>query len=133
MISETVNAPRGMADDRDNFMAGVALFDEAINEMRKAQTPAPGEFWGTWQLHAYWRREIDEAPAVAPPLNVVLRPTVAKLLARPELLDGFAAALGDYIGEIQQGAAIDCDKDYEGLTYDDIHGPGVDREEVSRG
>lgn len=100
--------------DATAFMAGVALMDKMLREAdreAKAEHQLEGVSGGFW-IEAQIRKGVD--------LSLYLRPLVAELIARPELIDGFAAALGDYLGALHAGL-VPADGDaYAHLSYDDI-------------
>lgn len=100
--------------DPTAFMAGVALMDKMLREADrqvKAEQQAEGAPAGFW-IEAQIRQGAD--------LSLYLRPLVAELIGRPKLIDGFSAALGDYLGALHAGL-VPADGDaYAHLSYDDI-------------
>lgn len=100
--------------DPTAFMAGVALMDEMLREAdqqgkaERRDEEEPRRFW----IEAQYRAGTD--------LNFYLRPLVNELLSRPELVDGFAAALGDYLATLHAGLVPGDGDLYTHLSYDDI-------------
>jgi hypothetical protein len=110
MATETVSRPEANPSD---FMAGVALLDELLREaerlVRKDRSTA-----------IY----LDAGGRDGQPLNVYARPFLERLIARPELLDGFAGALGDYLAQVQEGPAPASGDAFTHLTFEDV-APGA--------
>ncbi|EWS53407.1 MULTISPECIES: hypothetical protein [unclassified Methylibium] len=100
--------------DPTSFMAGVALMDEMLREAeRQAAAEVAGEdVSGGFWIEADIRGGVD--------LNIYLRPLVAELISRPELIEGFSAALGDYLGTLCAGLVPANGDAYTNLSYDDI-------------
>lgn len=96
--------------DPNAFMAGVALMDKMLREAERQSEKKVQDFW----IEAQYREGSD--------LTNYLRPLVAELLSRPELVDGFAAALGDFVGSERAGACPGDGWAYASLSYDDIMG-----------
>jgi hypothetical protein len=98
--------------DEAAFMAGVALFDDMLREAdRRARADDDAEYAGA----CIWACVRDGAP-----LSLYALPMLQRLLAQPESMPGFAAALGDYIGDLQVGMAPGTGAVYERLQFDDV-------------
>lgn len=107
---------------RNDFMAGVELFNEACREADRQQEEP--DVWLQETFRESASHEVgDPPPAAVPPLRVFLRPIVARLLEQPAAIDGFAAALGDYLVSWLSGLEPVGPVPYDGLSYSDIMGP----------
>ena len=105
-----------------DFMSGVALLDEMLREAERLACWGDDAALGNSVFIASDAREGQQ-------LTLYLKPLVERLVARPELVEGFAAALGDYFGMLQQGMPTAIGDQYSCLTYDDIIG----RREMNHG
>lgn len=99
------------------FMAGVRLLDEMLRDaesLGQADEAVAATVWLEAELRG------------AEPLNLYLLPAIKRLIAQPHLAEGFAAALGDYIGMLQQGLAPSNGDQFTHLKFTDIvaQGPG---------
>jgi hypothetical protein len=100
---------------RAAFMAGVAFFDDLLRDAeRRARSNSRAE---QDSLCMEARLRDDGVPLVLYAL-----PFVQKLQERPDLMPGFAAALGDYVGMLQQGMAPGNGDQYSHLTFEDCVG-----------
>lgn len=105
------------ATTSSEFMAGVALMDEML---RAAESEAAGDPDDPEALQPFW---LDARLRGGADLNFYLRALVVRLVEKPALIDGFAAALGDYIGSNNSGLAPQNGAVYEHLSYEDITTP----------
>lgn len=99
------------------FMAGVALFDALLREAeRRSRSDDLAEQNGA-NLRAAYRG--------GGPLTLYALPFVEQLLQRPDMARGFAGALGDYVGMLQEGLAPAAGDQYARLTFDDCTGESL--------
>jgi hypothetical protein len=107
------------------FMAGVALFDDLLQEAER-RCESDDELTNS-------STEIRAELRAGEPLTLYARPYLDRLRERPELVAGFAAALGDFVGVVQQGFAPGAGKQYGGLTFADCDGAArAERSQVVR-
>ena len=98
--------------DAGAFMAGVALFDDVLREAERLAFAEEDAVAAGVLLRADDR--------LGAPLNLYVLPALERLAQRPDLLPGFAAALGDYVGSNSQGLAPGNGAQNEGLRFDDV-------------
>lgn len=109
MATETVG-PQGICEAvrQADFMAGVARAADLFDLVMGANDPAGF-------LEANVR---DGAP-----LSLIAAPALRELLRHPEQIEGFAAALGDWLTCAGQGLTLEQDaSDIRGLSYAQIVG-----------
>lgn len=113
--------------DPTAFMAGVALMDKML---READRQVEAEHTTGGANERFW---IEACLREGAGLSFYLRPLVAELMSRPELVDGFVAALGDYIASERAGVGTGDEWTYAHLSYDDImvYVPRPEEEPVS--
>ena len=96
--------------DAADFMAGVALFEELLRDAER-RTMAGERESDAMSLDGQFRS--------GQPLTLYALPFLERALARPGSLRGFAGALGDYIGCLQQGLVPAPGDQYAHLTFED--------------
>ena len=108
-MKKQTNPQRPDAKTLRNFMAGKALVADIVTKAREISDEGSDRAF----LQARYRgRNI--------PQDVFVRPFLQKLLGKPELLEGFAAALGDTLA--LAGNALECPDATRATTWDDIVG-----------
>lgn len=96
--------------DPQAFVSGIALFDEMLRLMERAALDEAAA--GTYYLLG----EVRESK----PLVLHLLPLVEQLIGSPNLAPGFAAALGDYAGQIQDGTGPAHGAQFPDLRFDEV-------------
>ena len=124
MATQTVNptaAPQRfthLTDEQleaDDFMAGVALFDSLLRAAEKRAFREDGPAPDSMNIEARYRG--------GQPLSHYALPFIESLRTRPDYAVGFAAALGDYVGLLQECMAPSPGDQYTHLSFQDIVGP----------
>lgn len=98
-----------IAGNADDFMAGIALFDELLREAeRRAFSDDRNNSMNLCGENRYGE-----------PLTLFALEFLETLIHRPELAKGFAGALGDCVGMLQAGLAPAAGDQYTELTFED--------------
>lgn len=100
-----------IAFGRANFMAGIALMDDMLREAERLCMESEA---------SAAKVELETSRRGDHPLVLYLLPFVQRPIAHPELAEGFAAAMGDYIGMLQQGLSPSAGDQYTHLELADI-------------
>lgn len=98
--------------DEAAFMAGVALFDDMLRDAERRALDDDQMAQDSMNIRAKHR---DGGP-----LTLFALPYMERAIASPGLAAGFAAALGDYVGMLQQGLAPDNGPQFERLQFEDV-------------
>ena len=93
-------------------MAGVALFDELLRDAKRRA-------FSDDELEQS-SMNIDGALRCGQPLSDFALPFLAQVMRRPQLARGFAAALGDYVGMLQEGSCPADGEAYTLLKYEHV-------------
>jgi hypothetical protein len=104
--------------DPSGFMAGVALFDELLREAERIGFSSDVAEANSISLAADGRLQSDGVTTHGP-LNLFALPLLESLFRCPELARGFAGALGDYVGSVQQGVVPGRGDQYAHLSFED--------------
>lgn len=112
----------GVTATSDQFLAGVFLFDEVLERVKAHQDDPAIQLFAEYRLD-----ESDQGPAH----HLVARPLLQRLVADESLLDGFAAALVDYLCLVASGVVPGPGANYAYSTVEDIFADAPPPDEAS--